>query len=245
MGRNDFDDRNKLFAALNYMLGSEFQFSRPYIAKQGAGEVSNGSVILQHLLDYDSIETDELISICETNNIRYASLSYLSQLINSDFIRIDKNLFIRSEVAGISEEIINQVTSCIVEKLEYQDYIVASKFEDFIWMPELVVDWNPFLLESIILLNKKINTVSIIGNPLANPNTVIVSEKYKGDTFTTMLLKILKEKVLQGYFNSKTEMRKWLIEEKLIDRKLPKILEEDQYFIVSDNGVQYTGREIV
>lgn len=244
MIRNDFDDKNKLFAALNHMFGAEFKFSRPYIAKLGTGDISSRSVILQHLLEYDSIGIDELFDICETNNIIYVNLSYLCQLIAPDFIRVDVDTLMRRESAGVDDQVVEKVSELITEQLEHKDYVVASKFDDFIWMPEISVDWNSFLLESVCLISQKINPVFLFGNSLAHTNTVFVSEKYKGDTFTTMLIKIIKEKVVQGYFNTKAEIREWLLEEELIEGNLPNIIEGAQYFFVTNKGVQYTGKEI-
>lgn len=75
------EDRNKLFAALNFMFREEFSFSRPYIAKLGVSDISNRSVILQHIEDYDSIEIEELIDICDENGIHYVAPAYLCQML--------------------------------------------------------------------------------------------------------------------------------------------------------------------
>ena len=241
MYRNDFEDRNKLFAALNYMFGGEFSFSRPYIAKLGVSDISNRSVILQHIEDYDSIEIEELIDICDENSINYVATAYLCQMLAPDFVRVNRTTMMRRELTGITDEVIDQANSIIQDLLEVNGYIVASKVNDFLWYPEIDVDWNEFLLENLIVQSKKTNVIYMFGDPLKHPNAIYVSDAFSKDTFDSFLIKILTEEVHKGSFTSKIEMRDWLREEGLIDVKLPNFLESAKYFYVNETGVHCAG----
>lgn len=241
MYRNDFEDRNKLFAALNYMFRGEFRFSRPYIAKLGVNDISNRSVILQHIEEYDSIEIEELIDICEDNNIRYLASSILIQMLAPDYIRINRTTLMKKEYTGITDDIVTKAVEFVLGMLESNDYVVASKVNDFLWLPQIEVEWNAFLLESIIIQSKKVNIVNLIGDPLKHSNAVYVSDKFQNDTFDSLLLKIITDEVRKGSFTSKTEMREWLKEEGFIEGKLPNFLESTKYFYVNETGVHCTG----
>lgn len=237
MYRNDFDDHNKLFAALNYMFRDEFNFSRPYIAKLGVSDVTNKSVILQHIADYDQIEISELIDICEDNSIRYVTSMSLIQKVAPEYVRIDAETLMRRELTGITDETVDKAVEIITDMLEVNDYIVGAKIDDFLWYPQIELDWNEFLLENLIVQSGKVNVVYLIGDPLKHPNTVYVSDKYKDDTFDSMLIKILTDEVRKGSFMSKVEMRDWLKEEGFIEGKMPKFLERAKYFYVDGTGV--------
>lgn len=241
MYRNDFEDRNKLFAALNYMFREEFSFSRPYIAKLGASDISNRSVILQHIEDYDSIEIEELIDICDENGIHYVAPAYLCQMIAPDFIRVNRTTLMRRELTGITDEVIEQANSIIHDLLEVNGYVVASKVNDYLWYPQIDVDWNEFLLENLIVQSKKINVVYMFGDPLRHPNAIYVAKEFSKDTFDSFLIKVLTEEVHRGSFTSKVEMRDWLREEGMIEVKLPNFLESAKYFYVNETGVHCTG----
>ena len=238
--RNDFDDRNKLFAALNYMFRGEFVFSRPYVAKLGASDISNRSVILQHIKDYDTIEIEELIDICEENNIDYLSPGYLCQSLAPDYLRINRTTMMRFELTGITNEVIDQTIEIVNEYLEVNDFIAGSKISDFLWYPSINIDWNAFLLESLVLNCKKIAVVNMLGDSLKHPNAIYVSSKYEKDTYDSFLIKLLKDEVHKGTFLSKVEIKEWLKEEGLIDAKLPKCIESTKYFYVSEKGVRCT-----
>ncbi len=237
MYRNDFDDRNKLFAALNYMFRDEFNFSRPYIAKLGVREVTNKSVILQHIVDYDHINIDELINICNDNDIRYVSSMTLIQQLAPEFVRTDSENLIRRESTGITDDVVNKAVEIITDMLKVNDYIVASKIYDFLWFPEIELDWNEFLLENLVFLSDKINIVYLIGDPLKHSNAVFVCEKYKDDTFDSLLIKLLTKEVKNGSFLSKEDMHAWLKEEGFIEGKMPNFLESEKYFYVNGTGV--------
>lgn len=241
MYRNDFEDRNKLFAALNYMFREEFSFSRPYIAKLGVNDISNRSVILQHIEDYDSIEIEELIDICDENGIHYVAPAYLCQMIAPDFIRVNRTTLMRRELTGITDEVIERANSIIRDLLEVNGYIVGSKVNDFLWYPQIDIDWTEFLLENLIVQSKKINVVYMFGDPLQHPNAIYVAEEFGKDTFDSFLIKILTEEVHKGSFTSKVEMRDWLREEGMIEAKLPNFLESAKYFYVNETGVHCTG----
>ena len=241
MYRNDFEDRNKLFAALNYMFREEFSFSRPYIAKLGVSDISNRSVILQHIEDYDSIEIEELIDICDENGIHYVAPAYLCQMIAPDFIRVNRTTLMRRELTGITDEVIEQANSIIRDLLEVNGYIVGSKVNDFLWYPQIDIDWTEFLLENLIVQSKKINVIYMFGDPLQHPNAIYVAEEFSKDTFDSFLIKVLTEEVHRGSFTSKIEMRDWLREEGMIEAKLPNFLESAKYFYVNETGVHCTG----
>ena len=223
------------------MFRNEFYFSRPYIAKLGVNDVSNRSVILQHIEDYDSIEIDELIGICEEHNIHFVAVSYLFQSLAPDFVRINNTTLMRRELTGITEDVIEQAADIISDMLISNDYIVGSKVKDYLWFPQIDVDWNEFLLEGLIIQSRKINIVYLIGDPLKHPNAVYVSDLYKDDTYDSMLIRILIDAVHQGMFSSKAEMRDWLREEGFIENKLPNFLESAKYFYVNETGVHVTG----
>ena len=235
--RNNFDNKNKLFAALNYMFREEFSFSRPYIARLGESDITNKNVILQHIKDYDSIDVEELINVCEDNNINYISLSYLCNKLMPEYIRVSKTTLMKYEMTNINDEIIDNAVEIIENMLKSADYVVGKKITDYLWFPDIEIEWNEFLLESIIAYSSRINIINLTCDPLIHTNAVYVSDEFKDETFDSFLVKILTEEVERGTFVSKSEMRDWLKEKGLIERNLPNFLMSGKYFYVDGTGV--------
>ena len=240
MARNDLDDRNKLYAILLYMFDGEFNFSRPYIAKLGESDVTNRNVILMLIADYDAVEIDELIDICEERGINYVSSTCLCQMLAPDYFRVDAVHLMRRDLIGLTDEIMEIAENNLMELLSAKDYVTASSVTDYLWYPEIAVDWTPFLLESLIVYRKHIQIINTIGDPMKRPNSVYVTEKYSEDSFASLVVKILKPLVKDCYFTTKIEMREWLYENGFIDYGLPNFLESAKYFYVSDRGVCVT-----
>jgi len=240
MARNDLDDRNKLYAILLYMFDGEFNFSRPYIAKLGESDVTNRNVILMLIADYDTVEIDELIDICEERGINYVSSTCLCQMLAPDYFRVDAVHLMRRDLIGLTDEIMEIAENNLMELLSAKDYVTASSVTDYLWYPEIAVDWTPFLLESLIVYRKHIQIINTIGDPMKRPNSVYVTEKYSEDSFASLVVKILKPLVKDCYFTTKIEMREWLYENGFIDYGLPNFLESAKYFYVSDRGVCVT-----
>ena len=241
MYRNEFDNKNKLFAALNYMFREEFAFSRPYIAKLGTSDITHKNVILQHIKDYDSIDVEELIDICEENKINYISLSYICNKLLPEYIRISKTTLMKYELTDINDEIIDSTVDIINNMLQSAGYIVGKKITDYLWFPDIGIEWNEFLLESVVVCSGRVNVINLTCDPLIHTNAVYVSDKFKNETFDSFLVKILKQEVEKGTFVSKSEMREWLNEEGLIGRDLPKFLANSKYFYADETGVHCVG----
>lgn len=238
MYRNDFDDRNKLYAALYYMFREDFSFSRPYIAKLGTEGVTNRSVILQQIADYDTIEIEDIIDICEEKGINCNGKSNLFKMLAPDFIRVSGTSMMRKEYTGITEDVVNKVIDNINALLQANGYIVGTKIPDFLWFPKINIEWNEFLLESILAQSNRVGILNKLGNTFKRSLAIYVSDKYKNETFDSFLIKILQNEVRKGSFNTKDEMRDWLKDKGFIDKSLPRFLESEQYFQYTDTGVR-------
>lgn len=241
---DEFADKNKLFAALQYMFLDEFTFSRPFIlAKPNVKGITVSSVILQHMESYDDIEIEELVDICDENHIKYLSQSrLLDNLIAPQFARVSRTMLMRWELTGITDEIIDFAVADILKHLEADDYLVSAKITekiDFILYPQIDVEWNEFLLESLIVRSEKVNKIYAQDGE----RVIYVSDKYKECDFKTFLIKVLKEEVDKGSFATKNDMRDWLQEKGLLGKKFPAYLQSAQYFYVDKTGVHYTGEE--
>lgn len=240
MCRNDFEDRNKLFAALMYMFRADFSFSRPYIAKLGVNDITNKSVLLRHIEEYDSIDIDELMDICDENNIKFPAVSSLIQTLSPEYLRINNSTLMKYELTGITDAVIDSVIQILQDWIRLKDYCVGAKISDFIWFPQIEIDWNEFILESALFRNKNINIVYLIGDTNKHSNAVYVSEKYKGETFDSFVLRLVSDEVKKGSFLTKSDIRDWLRDEGIIEGKLPYFLESDRYFYEDNTGIHFT-----
>ena len=237
MVRNEVNSHTKLFGILFYMFAKEYNFSRPYISKE-QGELTNKSVILHHFGGADTITIEEAINICVENGIRYFSSGMLIRNVSPEYIRIDENVLMRRELTGINDDVLLEVATQVVEKIESNGYCASSTFNDFLFFPTINIEWNPYLLESVMELTANIvNVVLIPTTTYLSLTHIFVGEQYADDEYQEFVLKLLNEAYDKDFFTTKAEMREWLNERGLINNNnLPNFLEGTQYYYTDENG---------
>lgn len=238
MIKNDIQNHGKLFGVLQYMFGDKFHFSRPYIARENIGEITNKSVLLQHIEGVASIEISDFLDLCKQNSIHYVSVSYLLDMMQPDLIRVDEITLMRPDDLGIDEQVFQDVTDLITnEVVAHGGYIAANSVEDFSWYPSLNVEWNPFLLESIAsMIPTGINTVKIVSSSTEIAHSIFVSEEYAEDDWSSLLVKLLKKEHAIEPFTSKSDILQWLQNEGLCNVNYPSFLDSEHHVFFDSDG---------
>lgn len=237
MLRNEVDSANKLFSILAYMFGDELSFSRPYVARESANVASVRKILLQLLDDYDMLSVDEVLDICNVNNITYNSVTSHIQWLAPEWLKTDAETIVKRDYTGVTDEVVEQVTSTILEMMESSGYVIASSVEDFIWFPEIDIDWSAHLVECIMKATKKECCIPYPFNRRGKPSTIYVDYRYKDCNYESFVVSVLTDELRRGIFSTKEDMRDWLVEKDLIDAGLPKFLREEKYFYCDERGV--------
>lgn len=237
MLRNEVDTANKLFSILAYMFGDELSFSRPYVARESANVASVRKILLQLLDDYDMLSVDEVLDICNDNNITYNSVTSHIQWLAPEWLKTDAETIVKRDYTGVTDEVVEQVTSTILEMMESSGYVIASSVEDFIWFPEIDIDWSAHLVECIMKATKKECCIPYPFNRRGKPSTIYVDYRYKDCNYESFVVSVLTDELRRGIFSTKEDMRDWLVEKDLIDAGLPKFLREEKYFYCDERGV--------
>ncbi|SDE85803.1 DNA-directed RNA polymerase subunit alpha C-terminal domain-containing protein [Sporomusa acidovorans] len=225
--RNEVSTHSKLFGILQYMFEDEFSFSRPYIAKLGTtDEITNLTVIKQHLQDYDRLSVSELMGICTENHLQFLSIRGLIRQLNNDFLRINSEMLIRIDDSVLTDETLHEIENMILEGFSCKGYIVASRIDNYIFYPDIGVSWNAFLLRSIVekYFSEEIRIVDMPTTDTFAMNTVFVDPTMDVDNYEDLLRSVLKSEHNRDPFLSIDDVLNWLQGEKLILGEPPKCL---------------------
>ncbi len=238
MDRNDIENHGKLFGVLYYMFADEFNFSRPYVAKSGTGQITNKSALMGYIGDVDSISIEEAIDICTTNGVHFYSAWNVMHMLSPEYIRISKDKLLKFSLTGIDNEVIDKVINNINEGLASKGYLSSILINDFLFYPQINISWNPYLVEAIVDYTD--NRVGCINVPMTSYEMcthIFVSKEYIGMNYQQFILELLDEAFLRGCFTDKHEMREWLCDRGLITTNgLPKFLEDNKFYFLDDNG---------
>lgn len=238
MIRNDIETQGYLFGVLQYMFRKEFFFSRPYISLTNDLELTNRGVLLQHLLDVDTIDIDDLVDMCEENGIHYLSVRSLLDSITPDYVRIDKTKLMKKELVGIDDDIVVETAQQIQEIVRVHGGYYASKnIDDFGWFPELNVPWNAFLVESIAAMaGNLLGVLHMNTSTVFVPTDVYVGDEYSEEDINSLIIALLAKESQIEPFASKDDVFVWLQEQGLCNAKLPSFLESASLLITDEYG---------
>jgi len=227
--RNEIYDHEKLFGILRYMFKDKFNFTRPYIAPLEIQDITNKKVLLLHLREFEKIDIEDLLSICDEQGINYTSENPLVESLRPEFIKVDEFSIMRPEILGINEEIISAVCqnlrAAIVRNGGWQS---AKTFSDYEWLPRLKISWNSFLLESVAALADE--KISVLKNPSQDTNfsaAIFIGEDFAEENFNSFVLRILISEHGKQPFQSEAEILEWLQENGICNKTLPKFLKSE------------------
>ncbi|MDR2095711.1 MAG: hypothetical protein LBP76_09380 [Treponema sp.] len=242
--RNNIETHEKLFGILKFMFNDDFCFSRPYIAKLGVDEISNKTVIHEYLQSYNSITIPELVELCEEHQLKYFSIRNLIKNLNDEFLRINSDTLVRVGTE-IDENIIVETEKLLLEKIDKQGFLVASKIDDYILFPKTKFEWNPFLLRSIVekYLDDTININDIPTTDVYAMNSVFTDPQMEIDNYESLLRNILTAENNNEPFSTTDEAINWLKEQGLIMGNVPRCLLDEGILLNDESGRIIGGRK--
>ncbi len=231
MTRNKIKSHTKLFGILKYMFSEDFNFSHSYISLENIHDITNKKIILNILQDKEKININELAEICSKNHVHYVTKSYLVDALSPEFIRLDEFDLIRPEKIGVTDEIVSEIGEMVRAEMNKDGGWQMLSFFDYDSLPKIEMDWNNFLLESVISMAK--NAPHKLKTPFNSPkfsSVIFLSEEFEDDNFKSFLLKILKVEHSKKPFQTDKEILQWLKEKGICNTKLPKFLDKGNAF---------------
>ena len=238
ISRNEIYSHEKLFGILRYMFKDKFNFSRPYISPLEMKNLTAKKVLLMYLEDTNKIDIEDLVSLCEEHSINFVVRTYLVESLRPEFIRVDEISLMRSEILGITDEIISAVCNEIKSAIKRNGGWQAAKtFSDYEWLPQLDISWNSFLLESVAsLADEKIKVLKSSSTGSNFSLAIFVSEDFEEYDFNSFLLKVLLEENDKQPFQTVEEIFEWLNSQGFCNTKIPKFLFDEGHIEILDDG---------
>ncbi len=237
--KNDIESPGDLFGVLKYLFKDEFYFSRPFISSNDVGEMSRKNVLLAHLEGISSIKLDDINDLCESAGIYLYNKNDAIRILQPEYVRTDKNTLMSAASVGISEDVVFKTADIVRTDIEVFTFLPCNNIDDFSWYPDINIEWNPFIVESIItgMCNDEIAFIRIpSGGSSAISNVVFVSEKFADDDYQSFILKVLKKEHENNPFSSRQGILDWLIDKGLCKKKLPSFLADETYLYCDENN---------
>lgn len=238
--KNNIHNHNSLFGVLIYMFKNEFEFRRPYIAHKGSMLRSTGEIIKDYLNEYDRFKITELKDYCDEMQIKITNFDALLEELSDEYIRIDIDTCIRKNKLKLTQDLIEKIDEATSFFTGNNGYISLRKINDFFCYPDLGVEWNQFLLESIICeYSNKFKVIGFDYRDYRYVTGIVIDRKCGIHTYEEVLRHTLKIETEHMPFKSTDEIEEWLKEQELILKNIPKALFERGIINQNEYGVIY------
>ena len=223
--KNNIHNHYSLFSVLMYMFKDEFEFRRPYICKKGNIFNSLDKILRDYVNQRNIFKITELKNFCDEMQIKIMNFEALLEELRDEFIRVDIDTCVRKNTLNLTQDLIEKIDEITSTFVINNGYISLRKINDFFYYPDLGVEWTQFLLESIIYeYSNKFKIIKLDYRDYRYVSGIIVDRKYGIDTYEEVLRHALKTESEHMPFKSIDEVEKWLKDQELILKSIPKTL---------------------
>lgn len=175
---NSIEYQHFFFGILSKLFNESFDFNRPYITRIGDDFITREEQLSDYLKGNDFVFISDLKDYIDKNKIKINSIKSFLNSINEDFIRVDKDLLCSEDYLSLREKDIQNIENSLDIIFENKESVDNDEIF-FSLFPDLIYEWNSFLLESIIIKYMK-NSYYIQSNNNDYRKSDFVIKKMKG-----------------------------------------------------------------
>ena len=187
--REKFDLPNKFYFLLKGYCGDKFTFSRPYVAKLGTNIEKGYDKLLKEMIRKKETNIFEMPMLKAKYNV---TINSLIEFIDSN---VDKIVFANNkkivslESLKLNDEEFSNLDEVLDEFVGGENVKSLYRFDMYDLLPHQEIDWNPWLLYSIIkLYSDKYNSITTTNYfksavPLIVNNDYQITEKDKEEFY--------------------------------------------------------------
>lgn len=173
------------FSVLEYLFRDEFQFSRPYVAKQGVDIGRPGEILHDLIYSSEKFLVSDISEFCKEYRYQIQSILEYVQECFDQFLLIDDNTLQRISSIGITETIAREIDDILAENVT--ETLPISQLDLWYSLPQLNVPWTDWLLYSIIKKWGQKTVVSTTSNQFRLAVPLIATPScYNPEAFQTM-----------------------------------------------------------
>ena len=232
---NHINNSSNLFYLTSYLFKDSYVFRRPHISNSDSfGELSSRNVIERFLFKNGILKYSAYQQFVSKLKWSIGTTYAVFKELEKDIIRISEDEYVKRTKFKIPEEQVKQIYSIIGEKMGRKKYLALSNISNFSVFPACGYEYNPFLLESILLLNRREGYLLLA--PQVEDRryikTIVVKKELGIDSFDKLIAYVIQTEGFQGY--SQYQLETALSYKGLIGRYIPKELYHSPYIYLEN-----------
>lgn len=136
------------FSILEYLFRDKYQFSRPYIAQNGADIGRPGERLHDLIYSADEFAVSDISEFSKENHFQIQSMLDYINSCNDQFLLVDVNTMMKIERIGITEDVAIDVDRIVFD--EISETTPISHLPLWNRLPRIAVPWTNWLLYSVL-----------------------------------------------------------------------------------------------
>ena len=191
LAEKNLDSPASVFTLAGNLLDDEYALYNPHISKKTEGIIIKyQDVFMKYIGQPDIISYSQYINLCKKLEIPTIVRDVEFRNLISSYIRINKDEYMKKDVFMNTEgEIVSSVCDSL-SSLMNDGFVSLLNFSSFSYLPPSKLEWNVFLLESIILAS---NRFDLFQGSVTDRRYVksIVAEKGRYSSYAELVAELL------------------------------------------------------
>ena len=226
---NDFIRENKIrnsfsfYSVLEYIFKEKYSFRRPHILNYNPGKAFTTIDLF-----YNYIKEKPKFSYHQMNNyfnklgFPDGSISGIFYKTSDDLLQISIDEYILKDNMKINDKLIEEIRNTVDKKFEDKEYLSLMGFINFKDFPDIGLEWNPYLLKSIIInYIKDYRVIEKGSKDKRYSHIILVKDKSHIRNIVDLILFILKEEYKDRENMTIVKIENYLQIENIIHKSLP------------------------
>ena len=233
LAEKNLDSPASVFTLAGNLLDDEYALYNPHISKKTEGIIIKyQDVFMKYIGQPDIISYSQYINLCKKLEIPTMVRDVEFRNLISSYIRINKDEYMKKDVFLNTEgEIVSSVCDSL-SSLMNDGFVSLLNFSSFSYLPPSKLEWNVFLLESIILAS---NRFDLFQGSVTDRRYVktIVAEKGRYSSYAELVAELLIKRGKNTI--SERELKDILVINNLHLGKIPAEITNSEIFSYKDD----------
>ncbi|MCA5011774.1 MULTISPECIES: sigma factor-like helix-turn-helix DNA-binding protein [unclassified Enterococcus] len=222
----DYTPKN-LFYISSYFFDELYDFRIPNIAKKNLveGNLSTEKIVETMLIDEQTgyFEYANLDKFASKMKWKYITKNNAMNNLTSKLIRIDQYTYLKKDKFYLSENKVNKINQSLRLLLGKYDFMPYERIVDFRNFPDINLEWNHYLLRSIIEnYDSSYRSINKLVKDIRYNKSFIVPKESELYSYEQIVISVIKNRNLLEI--SQIELRNILLFEGLTNENIPQEL---------------------
>ncbi len=224
--KNNIANSTNLFYIAAYLFDGEFQFKRPHIVcdRKKFPSLNTDDIIRAFFFDKEEIRYSAYIEFIKRAKLSLGTSYAVFKHIEQDLVRISEDAYIKKEQFSLDAQTVQEIYRVIGCHIAGQGYLPISQMDFYTELPQIGLEWNAFLMETILHYYPK-ETYVLVAPHVEDRRyikTILVPRERKIRHFDELVAQILREEGDNGL--SLYQFENLLIAKGVIGKYFPKEL---------------------